>query len=213
MEASGPPAGHQYDYRERRSVLPFVPSTGRVLDVGCSVGGFGAALRARNPEQPTVGIEMSAAAAEQARDRFGQVLVGSFPADLPRDERFECIVFNDVLEHMIDPWEALRAAAAHLTPTGRVVASIPSVRYLPVLVRLVARGEWTYTETGTLDRTHLRFFTRKTMIDMFRTSAYVVEAVVPINPWHDRTWLRRVLPDDIACMQFVLSARPTAPTS
>jgi 2-polyprenyl-3-methyl-5-hydroxy-6-metoxy-1,4-benzoquinol methylase len=206
-------ADHPYDYRERRSVLPFVPSSGRVLDVGCSLGGFGVALRDRNPDQPTVGIELDTRAVAQAQGRYHQVLVGAYPDDLDPTERFDCIVFNDVLEHLVDPWEVLRRSVDHLTPSGRVVASIPSIRFLPAVVRLVVLGQWTYTDAGTLDRTHLRFFTRKSMLDLFTSSGYEVDSVNPINPWRDQQWLRTLLPDDMACMQLVVVGHPrTEPT-
>ncbi len=202
-------AEHPYDYRERRSVLPFIPSSGRVLDVGCSLGGFGVALRDRDANQPTVGIELDPLAAGQARGRYDKVLVGAYPEALDPAERFDCIVFNDVLEHLVDPWEVLRRSVDHLTPSGCVVASIPSIRFLPAVVRLVVLGQWTYTDAGTLDRTHLRFFTGKSMLDLFTSSGYAVDSINPINPWRDQEWLRTLLPDDMACMQLVVVAHPS----
>ena len=66
------------------------------------------------------------------------------------------VFFNDVLEHVLDPWTLLQQVHDVLAPDGTVVAAIPSIQYAPV-VRDLLRGRWDYRDTGTLDRTHVRF--------------------------------------------------------
>ena len=97
---------------------------------------------------------------------------------MPSD-KFDCIVFNDVLEHMSDPWSALEIAGDVLNNCGRVVASIPNVRHYTVLVPLLIKGRWTYHDVGILDRTHLRFFTRSTVRELFETTGWAVESITP----------------------------------
>ena len=107
---------------------------------------------------------------------------GNFPDALAHEavEPFDLIAFNDVLEHILDPEDVLVQARDHLAKDGRVVAAIPSIQYAPFVMRLL-RGRWDYTDAGTLDRTHVRFFTRATMVEMFDRAGYTVELCEGIN--------------------------------
>jgi 2-polyprenyl-3-methyl-5-hydroxy-6-metoxy-1,4-benzoquinol methylase len=168
-----------YEDWERAEVLPFVPQgISSLLDIGCSFGGFGAALKAARPDLEVFGIEPEARAAEIAATRLDGVMTGSFPEAMPNG-KFDCIVFNDVLEHMSDPWSALEIAGSVVNDCGRVVASIPNVRHYTVLVPLLVKGRWTYHDVGILDRTHLRFFTRSTVRELFETTGWAVESITP----------------------------------
>jgi 2-polyprenyl-3-methyl-5-hydroxy-6-metoxy-1,4-benzoquinol methylase len=206
--------GYPYPNLSRHEVLPHIPVAARsVLDVGCGRGGFGATLRRVRADRVLWGIETDESAAEEAAEHYDRVLVGPFPEVLVGQEiAFDCVVFNDVLEHMVDPWLALRQTDRFLTNDGVVVASIPNVRFVRTVVDLVFRGDWTYTDTGVLDRTHLRFFTRRTMTRFFSESGYEVEAVEGIN-WigHARTRWSSVFPlllGDFAYSGFVIRGRP-----
>jgi 2-polyprenyl-3-methyl-5-hydroxy-6-metoxy-1,4-benzoquinol methylase len=172
----------RYADDERSEVQAYVPpSASSFLDVGCASGGFGRGLRRRLPSARIVGIEGVAEAASEARRAgYDLVLDGLYP-DVRPNERFDCILFNDVLEHMVDPWSAVAAARDMLTPGGYVVASIPNIRYFPVLAALIRRDRWDYTDWGVLDRTHLRFFTRSTMTDMFEGAHLHVLSTEGIN--------------------------------
>jgi 2-polyprenyl-3-methyl-5-hydroxy-6-metoxy-1,4-benzoquinol methylase len=217
-----PPQHDVYGFDLRREVAPFVPRDARsALDVGCGRGGFGRTLRSvLGADARLVGVEAIDDVAAAARDAgdFDEVRAGYFP-DALDGERFDVVTFNDVLEHMLDPWQALRDCHRHLTPDGRVVASIPSIQYAPVLWQLV-RGRWDYTDSGTLDRTHVRFFTRATMVEMFEQTGYAVEQCAGItsvmqrwatDPVAPRRWLKRGLAGalgDRQYLQFVVVARP-----
>jgi 2-polyprenyl-3-methyl-5-hydroxy-6-metoxy-1,4-benzoquinol methylase len=165
----------------RSEMLPFIPATTRrLLDVGCGRGGFGVELRRQRPEVWLAGIEANADAAAVAATRYDSVTVGMFPADVA-DDSYDCIVFNDVLEHMIDPWEAVRAATGLIEPDGTIVASIPNIRYWPVLRDLALRGRLDYQDDGVLDRTHLRFFTRRSIASLFEGAGLRIDTLAPIN--------------------------------
>ena len=163
---SKPPGYHG---QSRPEMVAFVPSSARrVLDVGCGEGLFGAALKARGAE--VWGIELDAAAAEQAAVRLDRVVPGDVTAafgELPAGH-FDCIVFNDVLEHLVDPYAVLVASKRLLAPGGVVVCSLPNVRHFRVLWNLIVRKQWRYEDSGVLDRTHLRFFTEKSIAEMFQ---------------------------------------------
>lgn len=217
---SDEPAPYRYDF-PRTEMLPFVPpDVSRILDVGCATGAFVELLGADRPALESWGIESDPTAVRVARPRMTSLVVGHFPDvndQLPAGS-FDCVFFNDVLEHMIDPGLALAATPALLSAGGRVVASIPNVRHVSVLAQLVVRGEFRYTDTGILDKTHLRFFTRRSILRLFGESGWHVEQISGINwtPWPRLpVWLQRRMSqltggrlDEFLFKQYAVVARP-----
>jgi 2-polyprenyl-3-methyl-5-hydroxy-6-metoxy-1,4-benzoquinol methylase len=176
--------GAGYFEYERQEMLEFFPSTARrALDVGCGGGSFGHSLK-REFGCEVWGVEPEPQAAEKALSRLDCVVNGYFGegVGLPVGY-FDCIFFNDVLEHMVNPWAALEFARQLLNETGVVVASIPNIRHFPTLWNLVARKEWRYVDEGILDRTHVRFFTRQTVEQLFRDTGYRINLLKGINPF------------------------------
>jgi len=168
---------------ERREMLPFIPEgTRSILDVGCSHGRFGSVLKSHNSTWTLTGIEPDPEAAADADPHYAHVYRGVFPDDLPEESTYDCIVLNDVLEHVVDPWAMLAGAVDRLEDGGRIVASIPNVRYVIVVRDLLLRGRWEYADWGVLDRTHLRFFTRTSIESLFTSSGLTIETLEPINP-------------------------------
>lgn len=199
----------------RREMLRFVPLTAsRILDIGCGDGAFGALLKERQPCTVT-GLELVASAAKTADFRLDRVIVGSAEEKLAFDPAaFDCIVCNDVLEHLVDPWTAVSRLADHLVPGGCIVASIPNVRYFRVLKALLQDGTWAYTDKGVLDRTHLRFFTRRTIPGLFEPVGLQIETLVGINgakrfplKYALLNWLSLGGLDDTRHLQFACVAR------
>jgi 2-polyprenyl-3-methyl-5-hydroxy-6-metoxy-1,4-benzoquinol methylase len=111
-----------------------------------------------------VGVEPVASAAALAREHYDTVTTGAFEDwQPPGDERFDLVVFADVLEHLVDPGAALRRARDVLAPDGVVLVSVPNVRCILVPAQLILRGDWPTAVEGIFDATHLRFFTSKSM--------------------------------------------------
>ena len=146
----------------------FQTDTARVLEIGCSEGYFGAALKADGHE--VWGIETNAIAADIAERTLDKVYRDSIEAFLLADEfvddRFDAIVFGDVLEHLLDPARVLRAVSERLSERGVIIASVPNVAHERVRMMLL-EGRWDYSATGIMDNTHLHFFTRDTLVDLF----------------------------------------------
>ena len=147
-----------------------------VLDVGCATGTLGGALRAEGFR--VTGVEPLDAAAAMARGRLDDVFVGMADDFLTQraDQRFDAIVFADVLEHMPDPGAALRRAAAHLAAGGVIVASVPNVTHASVRAMLL-EGRWDTGPQGILDRTHLRFYSHRGFIDLCSENALAIDAM------------------------------------
>jgi SAM-dependent methyltransferase len=165
-QAGNRPANY-YD-QERPEVAALVPpECRRALEVGCGAGGLGRLLKARGHH--VTGIELIPEAAEVARGLLDVVLTADVEVDgLPfPPQSFDAVIFADVLEHLVDPWRALRQASEVLAPGGVVVASVPNLQNADVLWRLV-RGRWEYRERGITDIGHLRFFTLHTIRGLFR---------------------------------------------
>jgi 2-polyprenyl-3-methyl-5-hydroxy-6-metoxy-1,4-benzoquinol methylase len=172
-----------YYAQARPEMLPFIPKDARrILDVGCSEGRFAAQVKDMLGAE-VWGIEFVPAAAEAAQQKLDRVLVGDVMEKLKElpDQCFDCIIFNDVLEHLVDPYSVLLKMKNKLSPSGVVVASIPNVRYFRNLFNLVMRGAWEYQDSGPLDKTHLRFFTKKSIHHMFQSLGYRVVRLEGIN--------------------------------
>lgn len=166
----------------RHEMLPYVPKSAKtILDVGCASGVFGKLLK-ENRTAEVWGVEPNTEAAEAAKKSLDRVICDNFShnLDIPT-EYFDCIVFNDVLEHLVDPISALIYSKKLLKHDGCVVASIPNVRYFPNIWELMIHKDWEYKEAGILDKTHLRFFTKKSTISTFCQSGYEVDQIVGIN--------------------------------
>jgi SAM-dependent methyltransferase len=131
----------------------------RALDVGAA-DGFLAELLTRQGWQVTA-LERDPEQAAKARGRCHEVIVADLDEAAPRLTRsFDAIVYGDVLEHLGDPLPVLVALNRSLAVGGRVVVSVPNVAHLWVRLSLLL-GRWDYADRGILDRTHLRFFTRR----------------------------------------------------
>lgn len=166
-------------YYPRPDVAEFVPGDCRVVvDVGCGIGLLGAQLKAAHPARVVYGIEPDAEAAIQARAVLDGVLSGPAESAWPSDWKVpDCLVFADVLEHMLDPWSLLQQTCARLPRGGYVVISLPNTAHYSVVGPLVLHGAWEYREQGILDRTHLRFFTRRTTFDLVESAGLKIDRV------------------------------------
>jgi len=167
------PGGYYRNPREEVAAL--VPQSARsVLDVGCAAGEMGRLLK-ETGFQRVVGIELDAESAARARQVLDEVVEGDVERiELPFERGcFDCIVFADVLEHLIEPQEVLRRFRDYLAPEGVVIASIPNVRFAGVIHNLV-EGSWRYTDQGILDKSHLRFFTFNEIEKMFGAAGYEI---------------------------------------
>ena len=167
-----------YYRHPRRDVGAMIPEgASRILDIGCGEGALGRTLLEKGAAE-VVGIEADPAAAQAARNNLTRVFRGDVETiDFPfADGYFDCVVLADVLEHMRDPLSVLKKVKRCLSGSGVVVASIPNVRFISVITQL-AEGRWEYKDEGILDRTHLRFFTRKEMEILFRDAGFELEGV------------------------------------
>lgn len=197
----------------RDEVTVLVPrSARRVLDVGCSTGHMGAALKAVGHH--VTGIELDAVLAAEARTRLDRVIEADVEQVIRSGQLvegpFDCIVCADVLEHLRDPWSVVRWAEDLLAPGGSLVVSVPNIRHAETFWTLAVRRRWPYKPIGIFDRTHLRFFARRNLDELLAgTSLRIVEvrrAHLLVLSWGSR-W-NRLAPylGDLGTLQFIFRA-------
>lgn len=161
-----------YGDADRDHTLRLIPpTTATLLDVGSGSGHFLEATKAIYPDIETWAIDPNQDCSQ--RPGVDHFILGHYPADIG-PITFDTIVFNDVLEHLVDPWQVLRDTVDRLSPDGLVLASIPNIRHYSVLRPLLVQGQFTYREMGILDRTHLRFFTLASACDLFTQAGYEI---------------------------------------
>ena len=193
-----------------------------MLEFGCATGYMSHVFASRGCR--VIGVELDPEAAGEAEAYCERVIVGDaetldFDEQLG-DKLFDAVVFADVLEHLRDPTAMLRRVRPFIAEGGAVVASIPNVAHISVRLALLS-GEFRYRDLGLLDDTHLRFFTRSSIVDLFESAGFVISAwqrrrielnQAEIEPPTDvpdtvRSWLGT--DPELTTYQFVLRAVPT----
>lgn len=176
----------------RLEMLNYIPSTAnRILEVGCGEGGF--IIQLKTEQRELWGVELNQEVAQKAALLLDHVLVGSFDdqlSNLPLDY-FDCVIFNDVLEHLYEPWKTLRDVKKLLNKNGVLVSSIPNFRYISNLItEVLIKKDFEYKpEGGILDDTHIRFFTSKSIRRMFEKEGYEIvlhEGIRPCRSWKEK---------------------------
>lgn len=175
----------EYYSNQRYEMLEFIPEdAARILEIGCGTGEF-AQLAKKQTGCTVWGVEANPDAASIAASKLDKVISGTFHDSLSelRGNKFDAIVFNDVLEHFDYPDKVLIEVAEFLNPeTGYIIASIPNVLYVGNLKELLIKKDWIYKpEGGILDYTHLRFFTKKSIVRMFENCGYSIKAIKGLN--------------------------------
>jgi 2-polyprenyl-3-methyl-5-hydroxy-6-metoxy-1,4-benzoquinol methylase len=173
----------QYFGHERNEMLAFLPTNAKhVLEVGCGRGVFAAAIKKKTGAE-IWGIELVEKEAEIAKMVIDNVFVGPCEdhINMLPEGYFDVAYFNDVLEHLVDPYVVLAIIKDKLKSGGIVISSIPNMRFHKVLKNLVLHGDWEYKDDGILDRTHLRWFTKKSIRNMYENLGFTVEEHVGIS--------------------------------
>ena len=200
-------------------MIPYIPkSTRRLLDIGCGKGEFARTVHEKLGAE-TWGIEPNIDAATHAKSNLQHVLTGSVESHIENlpDGHFDCISLNDVIEHLIDPWAVVGMLRSKLTSNGVIVASIPNIRHYKVLGDLLFHAEWRYTDSGVLDKTHLRFFTPKSLHRFFEECGYSIADFRGVRESRKLKlrllrWLSFGHLWDVAYKQFAIVAKPHSET-
>lgn len=176
----------------RTIIAGWVNPGSRVLEVGPGNGVIGAHLRSAR-QCHVVGVEFVPEAAAVAASSFDAMIVGSIedPGILQRaaaSAPYDAIIFADVLEHLVDPWQVLRQMRPLLAGNGHVLLSAPNIAHWSARFNLLF-GRFDYTDGYLMDRTHLRWFTWRSARAMATTCGYTVsDAATVFKPRFARFW-------------------------
>lgn len=146
-----------------------------VLDVGCSSGNFGRALSDIKKCQVD-GIEIDSDDARLAKKYLRKVIVGDIEKDTLDIDlgEYDHITFCDVIEHLRSPQLTLSKIRELMKKDASIVFSIPNMAHASVRLMLL-EGKFSYGETGLLDNTHLHFYTRQSIVDLFEGAGFKIE--------------------------------------
>jgi 2-polyprenyl-3-methyl-5-hydroxy-6-metoxy-1,4-benzoquinol methylase len=229
--AERPEMAPYYNFVRHEVLNMIAEAPGAVLDVGCGAGATSEELKKRFPGAVVHGIELNEHAAAIAKTRLDRVLTANVEtldfsqAGFTRAS-IDLVLFPDVLEHLYDPWNLLKRIRPLLSDRAHILASIPNARNLWLINELVA-GNWEYVPAGLLDVTHIRFFTKKTIEQLFGQTGYRIAAMganldgripaadIPAGAHTDistdRLIVRQVSADDfleLRAIQFLVDAVP-----
>ncbi len=210
-----------------KEMLSLIGDNLKAIDFGCATGYF-ANLLNNQKDCSVVGVEINPKAAQEAEKYCQRVIVAdldfvSLSDIIDPEEKFDVAVFGDILEHLRDPWRLLKETQKILSAEGYIIASIPNIAHGAIRLALL-QGKFEYTEMGILDNTHLRFFTKETVQELFEQTGYLIEQInrtkVPIFadasviPQLDRNDFESTLIDKIQqeqeseTLQFIVKAHP-----
>lgn len=164
-------------YESHMLVYDKVREKSKVLDVGCATGYFAKKLKEKDCK--VWGIEQNPEAAKIARKYCEKVVVADIESSrkLPLSEKFfDYILFLDLLEHLRDPAKVLSFFTSYLAEGGYIIISAPNVAHISIRTRLLM-GKFNYEKLGIMDETHLRFFTKSTLIKMIENSGLEVQEI------------------------------------
>lgn len=199
-------------------LIDCIPQNSRVLEVGTASGYMGGYL-IKEKKCEVWGVEPVAQLYTDASQKGYAVLwqetVETFLLNHKKDAgQFDVILLADVLEHMVNPDNVLKELHTFLNPNGILLISLPNIAHYSIRTSLL-RGRFDMTDAGILDRTHLKFFTKKTAIELFERAGYRVDMARPCSGSQERRWPRLGYPlaffihrfPELFAIQFIYIAR------
>ena len=184
----------QYNHKEtntttyftnvRKELLDLIPTDlreGNVLEIGAGTGNTLVFAKENGYAKNIYGVELCEIEnSNQKNELFSEFIIGNIEEmELPFQEKtFDVILCADVLEHLIDPYTLVESLKKYLKDDGCIIASLPNIRQWKTLKRVLVYGDFRYEDSGIMDRTHLRFFTKKNMIELFEKHGYQVDKII-----------------------------------
>jgi len=168
----------------RKELLDLIPinlRNGEILEIGAGSGDTLIYAKTNNYAKKIYGVELcNIDNSNQNNSLFEDFIIGNIEdMNLPYNEKkFNVILCGDVLEHLINPYDVIKYLKKFLTTDGVIIASLPNIRKLSILKTIFINGDFKYEDSGILDKTHLRFFTKKNMIELFENNNFLIEQIV-----------------------------------
>jgi len=160
-----------------------------ILDVGCGVGILG--LHLDGKQCKVTGWDLKLTNIEAYEEYYVSMVERNVEKEGLGNEKYDAVVFSDVLEHLNDAEKVFRQSRDILTAGGKVILSLPNVAYFENRLR-VFMGNWDYTDDGILDRTHIRFYTLETARYLITDAGFTIVEMEPEIPIIHSTWKRKL---------------------
>jgi len=167
----------QYFSNVRKDIVSLIPANPqqKLLEIGAGGGNTLVYIKQNNLAAEVMGIELMEIAGSNQRheliDKFQVANIEQEDIDA-QEEYFDVIICADVLEHLVDPWSTVRKMERHLKKGGVLIASLPNIREWKTLWRILFKGNFEYDPAGgIMDKTHLRFFCKKNILQLLSTSS------------------------------------------
>lgn len=182
-----------YDYfnpmpwGSHKQIIDLIGTNNFVLDLGCSTGRLSEAIK--NKGNIVYGVELNPYNAEKAKSVCNKVFIGSIESIEQfslKNDSFDVIILADVLEHLSNPESTLKSIRKFLKKDGFIIVSLPNVAHIYVRIKLLL-GKFDYGPVGILDKTHLKFFTYKSALNLLIDSGYAIEDVRITIPNYPRS--------------------------
>jgi 2-polyprenyl-3-methyl-5-hydroxy-6-metoxy-1,4-benzoquinol methylase len=176
----------QYFSNARFDLISLIPQNkaNKVLEIGAGAGDTLVAIKSAGLAMEVVGAELlplnNTNQDHPMIDRFIICDIEKDDLDLSSGY-FDVILMGDVLEHLIDPWNVIGKLSHFLKPGGLMIASVPNIRYYPAMIKVFLKGSFEYEQSGTFDKTHLRFFCKKDLIELFKQPGLNFHSITSIN--------------------------------
>jgi len=167
----------------REDLINLLPknSSQKILEIGSGGGNTLIEIKSRGLASEVVGVDLFEIELSQQKnciiDRFIIANLETDILDLPKDH-FDIIIAGDVLEHLVDPWEVIKNITPFLKKGGKFIVSVPNIREISTIYKIFIKGDFAYNpEGGILDKTHLRFFCKKNVSELFDLDNFKVEGI------------------------------------
>lgn len=164
-------------YEAHQLIYDKIPASSAVLDVGCATGYFAHELKKKNCK--TWGMDIDSEALKLAKKNCEKV----FQADLNtvkafpfKKSSFDAILLMDVIEHLINPNQLLSGIKQYLKPSGKLILSTPNIAFISMRFALL-RGKFEYTKMGIMDETHVKFYTKKTLLELLSKNGWKLQTL------------------------------------
>jgi 2-polyprenyl-3-methyl-5-hydroxy-6-metoxy-1,4-benzoquinol methylase len=198
----------KYFKSEREELMTFLPENfNTILDIGCSEGDFLMAIKDKFPKTEAWGLDPFADPLEETKLKLKKFIKSNIEdaiPDLP-EQYFDIIFMNDVIEHLVNPEDVLLKIKSKLSPNGFLITSIPNIRYIRNLKHMLWNKDFEYEDFGIRDKTHLRFYTQKSIIKMFNRLNFDIIEMQGINAHHKQKLINILsfgTQEDTAFLQF-----------
>lgn len=175
-----------YYFQVREDLISLLPNNTnqKILEIGAGSGNTLVEIKERQLASEVVGVDIFALEnSHQKNPLIDNFIIANLETEelsLPT-EYFDVILAGDVLEHLVDPWKVVEKVTMFLKKGGLFIVSVPNIREISTMSKIIFGGSFSYDpKGGIMDKTHLRFFCKKNVQDLFNDNFYSIKSVQPI---------------------------------